>query len=406
MKNLLVSAVLLLLIASPLLVASEAKATPLLSMQAAERCDGCHQMPDRNEPKWDESRYTLSQRRCGMNCGSCHMNPDGGMLRTDGGFTYGTKTLPLSTSISEELQRAIQVVRGNRFITLGGDFRFADIITNQENKRSPFFFPMQGDLYAGSRLGDHVSFLTQFGLERNGNAAVREVFGMVDRLPFNSYVKLGKFIPPYGHRLDDHTAFIRTELFLDHNYPHAYNSGIEVGADPLVAFFRAAYFNEDITPLQNSDNTMHGYSAVAGWKGLWLNLGASFLSEQDVFVGPDFTDRMAYGVFGGVQLWRLSWLFEADLRKDEWSGKSSDADTTALITFNELNFRAARGVTIKARYETFDPDRDVDDDEKIRYLAGLDFHPFPFTEVDAQYRYNETPQEDFGQVLVLIHLWF
>ena len=40
------------------------------------------------------------------------------------------------------------------------------LFTTQDGKKSPFFFPMQGDIYLGSRLGNNLSFLTQFGLQR------------------------------------------------------------------------------------------------------------------------------------------------------------------------------------------------------------------------------------------------
>ena len=63
----------------------DAVATPLIAMQAASKCDSCHVMPDRSDPKWVEANYTLAARRCRATCGSCHVNPDGGMLRTAAG---------------------------------------------------------------------------------------------------------------------------------------------------------------------------------------------------------------------------------------------------------------------------------------------------------------------------------
>lgn len=396
-----------------LLAAANAGATPLIAMQAAARCDSCHVMPDRTDPKWVEANYALADRRCSATCGSCHVNPDGGMLRTAEGQYFGTKHLALIGGVGAPLEKGLSLIKDNPFITFGGDFRFLDMLfTEQEDRKSLFFFPMQGDIYLGSRLGSNVSFLTQFGLQRGGNAEVREIFAMVDRLPYNGYLKFGKFMPPFGHRLEDHTAYVRKELLVDQSNPVSYGSGVEVGVNPLVFYARFAYINEDIIPADSRTTTSTVYSGVFGWQGLWLQLGGSFLQVSDnrtwgfaSGLDPETRgDRTAFGGYGSVNLWRLTWLFEYDLVQNDLAGGGGDFDE--LISFNELNFLAFGGTTFKIRYETLDPNRDLKDDESTRYLAGLEFHPFAFTELDLQYRYNDTPQEKYSQALVMVHLWY
>lgn len=396
------------------LVASPgARATPLLAMQAASTCTSCHAAPDRADPKWVESNYRLAARRCRATCGSCHVNPDGGMLRTAAGQHFGVRSLPLFPGRAAPLEQGLSLIKDNPLLTFGGDFRLLDIFhTGQQDKKSPHFFPMQADIYLGSRLADHLSLLTQFGLQRGGNPVFREVFGMVDNLPYNGHLKFGKFLPPFGHRLDDHTAYIRKELFVDQSSPVSYGSGVEIGINPLVAYARLAYLNEDIAPASNSDATSTIASGVLGWQGLWLQLGGSYLRVTDnrtwgFATGLDAEtrgDRTAYGGYGSVNLWRLTWLFEFDLVRNDLAGGGRDFDE--FITFNELNLLVAKGTTLKARYETLDPDRDLPDDEWSRSLVGLEFHPWPFVELDAQYRYNDTPTENYGQVLLLVHLWY
>lgn len=396
-----------------LFAAGNAGATPLIAMQAAAKCDSCHVMPDRSDPKWVEANYTLAARRCSAVCGSCHANPDGGMLRTAAGEYYGVKHLPLIAGVGAPLEKGLSLIKDNPFLTFGGDFRFIDILyTDQQDKKSLFFFPMQGDIYLGSRLHANVSFLTQFGLQRGGNAEVREVFGMVDRLPYNTYLKFGKFMPPFGHRLEDHTAYIRKELLVDQSNPVSYGSGVEIGVNPLVFYGRFAYLNEDLRPTDSSGATSTVYSGVFGWQGLWLQLGGSFLQVNDNrtwgFASglPAETrgDRTAFGAYGSVNLWRLTWLFEYDFVKNDLAGGGGDFDE--FVSFNELNLLAYKGATLKIRYETLDPNRDVGDDESTRYTAGLELHPFAFTELDFQYRYSETPQQDYGQVLAMVHFWY
>ena len=398
-----------------LLAADRAGATPLIAMQAAASCDSCHVMPDRSDPKWVESNYSLAARRCRATCGSCHVNPDGGMLRTAEGQYYGIRQLPLFGGIGAPLEKGLSLIKSNPFLTFGGDFRFMDIlVTDQENKKSPYFFPMQGDIYLGSRLGSHLSLLTQFGLERGGNAAVREVFAMVDRLPYNAYLKFGKFIPPYGHRLEDHTAYIRSELLVDQSNPVSYSSGAEVGVEPLVFYGRFAYLNEDLRPADNTDATSSVYSGVFGWQGLWLQLGGSFLRVTDNRTWgaasglPSGTqgDRTAYGGYGSVNLWRLTWLFEYDLVQNDLAGEAGDFDE--FITFNEINLLAFRGTTFKVRYETLDPNRDdqgrrVDQIHGRRGIAPFHLHgtrpPVPLQRHAAG---DLRPDPGHGPPLVLI----
>ncbi|MEK7850531.1 MAG: hypothetical protein AAB275_01490, partial [Deltaproteobacteria bacterium] len=230
-----------------LCLAEGAGATPLFSMQAAERCDACHEMPDRSNPKWVEENYKISERKCRLSCGVCHVNQSGGMLRSDSGFVFGTKALPWKTDIPEDIQSGLKVIKDNRFLTLGGDFRGL-ILSREGSDTNPLFFPMQADLYVNANVGKHIALLTQIGMERGGNAAVREEFLMLKDFPYNSYIKAGKFIPPYGLRLDDHTAFIRTKIAFDHSQPGSYVSGYEVGAEPVLLFARLSQFNADVTP--------------------------------------------------------------------------------------------------------------------------------------------------------------
>jgi hypothetical protein len=149
-----------------------------------------------------------------------------------------------------------------------------------------------------------------------------------------------------------------------------------------------------------------------GWQGLWLQLGGSFLRVIDNrnwgfasgLTEETLGDRTAYGGYGSVNLWRLTWLFEYDLVKNDLAEGGRDFDE--LISFNELNMPVFKGTTFKVRYETLDPNRDIKDDELTRYMAGLELHLFTFTELDLQYRYTDTPQESYGQVLAMVHLWY
>ncbi len=384
----------------------EARATPLLAMQSVERCDTCHEEPDRSDPKWVEENYKLSERKCRVSCNVCHVNPSGGMQRNGTGYYYGTKSLSFTTDVPDDVERYIEAIREHGFLTIGGDFRFM-AIRGDSTDVDPLYFPMQADLYLNARVQKHVALFTQFGLERAGNSTVREVFGLVDNFPYNSYVKFGRFIPPYGLRLDDHTAFIRTKLELSQAQSDAYFSGVEAGAEPTLFFARASHFNSDTTPAGSTGLTPAGYSATAGWAGRWLHLSLSYLGINDLDASSTgSTERSAYGVSGALRYKTLTYLFEFDRKGDDvTSGSVSTED--ADITFNELNWRAAQGVNLKARYETYSPDASTGEAELKRYAAGVDFYPFPFTEVNAQYRTTDSePGETASDFFVIGHIWF
>ncbi len=389
-----------------ILAAKDADATPLFSMQSAEKCDTCHEMPDRSNPKWVEENYTISERKCRLSCGVCHVNPSGGMLRNKSGFIFGTKALPWKTDIPDDIRDSLQSIRSNKFLSLGGDFRFLRL-DGEDRDTSPLLFPMQADLHANADLGNHVAFMTQFGMERGGNSTVREAFGMIKDLPYNSYLKVGKFVPPYGHRLEDHTAFIRTKVGLDHSQPDAYVSGYEIGTEPVLLFARLSMFNADVTPANDTGKTPHGFSGEFGWRGLWLHLGLSYMDISDFDSSlTSETDRSAYGIFGALRYKNLSYLFEVDSRMDDIEGIGT-SNEKALITFNEVNYHVVKGSNIKLRYETYDPDEALTDDEQRRYVIGYDFYPYPFTELNVQYRINrEADERSNNDLLLMVHLWF
>lgn len=381
--------------------AQRVSATPLFAMQSAERCDTCHAAPDRSDPKWIEENTPLERRKCRLSCNVCHVNPSGGMLRNETGQYFGLNFLPSDKTVPEAMRGGTSAGA----LTLGGDFRFM-ALSEQDRDNNPVFFPMQADLYASARVLERLTFMSQFGLEQGGNTSVREAFGIFGGdTPYNSYVKAGKFMPPYGHRLADHTALIRSKLGFDGSDPSAYYSGVEVGAEPVLFFGRAAMFNQNTTPALNTDSSRRGMSAVAGWRGLWLHLGASYLSMENYEVSASgASDRSAIGIYGALRgkdmgmLDRLTYLFEFDYVDD-----SGPEEFT--VSYNELAYRLMDGVTLKARQESFVSDTE---DDEARYAIGADLYPYPFTEVTVEYRINrESGNEiDNNELMLIGHIWF
>ena len=341
------------------------------------------------------------------------------MLRTAAGHVLRDEApARWSSGVSAPLEKGLSLIKDNPFLTFGGDFRFLGIlVTDQDDKKSPLFFPMQGDIYLGSRLGEPSSPSSRSSAcSAAATPRCARSSAWSTASPTTPTLKFGKFMPPVRPPArGSHRRTSARSCFVDQSNPVSYGSGVEVGADPLV-LLRPLRLPQRGPPARRSntdDDLDRLLRRPRGWQGLWLQLGGSFLHVNDnrnwgAVSGPRPGRPAATGrrtaAYGSVNLWRLTWLFEYDLVQNDLAGSAGDFDE--FISFNELNFLAFRGTTFKVRYETLDPNRDIKDDELTRYAAGLEFHPYTFTELDFQYRYNDTPQEDYGQVLAMVHFWF
>ena len=78
-----------------------------------------------------------------------------------------------------------------------------------DDRGSTSIFPMQADFYFSAQLMDAVTLYYDQGFRRGLDLNNFETFALAQVLPFDGYVKVGKFVPAFGWKLDNHTAFIR-----------------------------------------------------------------------------------------------------------------------------------------------------------------------------------------------------
>jgi len=336
----------------------------------------------------DESKVTFD-------CRTCHVNPTGGGMRNHHGMEFALDKLPL-VSKNEATEKTAHSANINDYLAIGADFRLAYLHAEQETtgsaaKYKDSFFPMQADFYAALTPIKHLTIYYQDGVEASGS---REAFVLVDQLPYNAHLKVGRFIPPYGLKLDDHTSFIRDKLgFRAPSFGK--DVGLEVGFGERRWFGNAAIFNGNGTG--GDDNDKKGLSATGGWKSPRFWWAGSLLYNETV------SDEKTYiGSYGAVNYGKLSLLGELDL---------TDTQTTSKITgsaaYAELDWKIRQGIVAKLKYDRHDPDDSLSDDELSRYTVGVDIHPYAFTEVVVQYRVNEeTPEIQNDQALVMLHLYF
>jgi hypothetical protein len=228
---------------------------PLFPIKYGADCTACHGADILDL----EGKVPLSQRKCSLNCDSCHVNPSGGGMRNQYARYYARNrssmfSIPAMSKIEKDRQRI------ERYIQLGGDLRWAKV--DFEDRKDMEFY-MHREYYVAVHPLPYISFYYQNGRYPRGIDSRRESFLLIRDLPYNSYVKVGRFIPPFGLRIPDHTSWVRDSLNLGH---FDWVDGVEFGTNPLIPFFEGAYFDEMGNKAFGNDP-----------KGFSLNVGAKAL---------------------------------------------------------------------------------------------------------------------------------
>ena len=78
-----------------------------------------------------------------------------------------------------------------------------------------------------------------------------------------------------------------------------------------------------------------------------------------------------------------------------------------MAVFSEIGIRPQQGVWLLTRYEVFDEQQGVKDNELQRLTIGFEIFPFTFMEVRPQYRiYLDKASKNNNIALWQMHIWF
>jgi hypothetical protein len=262
-------------------------------------------------------------------------------------------------------------------------------------------------LYAeGALWGSQGGLGARVGGEEIDPVGLHETFVMTHEWPGNSYLKGGRFIPPFGTRLDDHTAPVRRQLGFDPGRPSSYVSGLELGADLNYPYLNVAVFQPgagQTAILPAGDGT--GVSGVGGWRDLAWGLGGSGYYADT----PD-ERRTMLGVNGYLNPWRLSadipltYLFEAD-----WVSlrpATTSREIQQIAGFHELDWALMPGLGLRLRHDYFDPDLDVVDDHLNRLSLQADIFPYRFFALQLVGRLGMPARfPTTGDFIVILRAW-
>jgi hypothetical protein len=280
--------------------------------------------------------------RTGYACSQCHLNHTGGGMRTPFGSLYGQLTLPqrlLRWRDGENLLPADPDAR----LAIGADARFQALAISSPDTASAFSFEVpEANVYAEGRLiPGHLSVYFDEKLGPGG-AGARELFAIAQTKTWDAYIKVGKFMPPYGWRLPDDAAYIRQYTGFTYSAPDV---GVEAGIAPGRWSAQLAITNG--ASGGSEDNRSKQFSLLAQTRFKIWRFGVS--ASNNIAGGARVTQA---GLFGGIALGRLVLLGEADQRRTKENGGTSDR----RIAFAEADLQIARGLDLKFTHDWTDPD--------------------------------------------------
>jgi hypothetical protein len=354
--------------------------------------------------------------RTGASCQSCHINPSGKGMRTEFGRTYGRDELTMAL-LKEQTDFDDLPSKITEYFSIGGDFR--TLYYYDQATRTSSFFQMQGNLYFDFRLNKSVRVYFSKGLY-DGSF---ELFGLAKALPLDGHVKIGRFLPAYGTRIDDHNAFIRGGPYgnpalsglIPSGYPkglpfgeRAEDTGIELGIAPGPFTLTAGIFNGTPGVLQPTAGTKHK-TAVLRTEGRFRVAEIKMSLGGSVYVTPNSNANTYYGVFGAITpLEGLTVTSEVDYIESKPSAGSS---ATGMVFWSELNWMVIQGIELKVGYDFYDPDRDLRMGTVSQLSLGAEFFLMSGVEFRPTYKIgleNLTPSRSVenDQFLMIFHFFF
>ena len=342
-------------------------------------------------------RYSIQES---SGCINCHINPTGSGMRNDyGSNVYSLDELSIRKWINTGDEDWDGYISDN--IQIGGEFRIQSYDGQDKNR----IFPMQIDLYSNIDINDNVDLFFKYGDESEFYAILKNIFNL-------SWIKVGKTMPNYGFKLDDHTSFIRggnsgnTHIADNHNLDQGllfdYMSGYK---DPIIIesglkFGKSVNFTFSVSSgLRDvSDEELINFTSNINYINK-LDFG-SFLFGTSFMKEHDFT--MA-GLYGGFSRGKMTFSYEID-KTQQWI-----SDYESIASYAEIAYKPIQGIHVIAKYDYFDKDYDLQDGAVSRYSLGMNVFPYNILEIKFQMRHYlvETLDLDLDtEYLIQFHTWF
>jgi hypothetical protein len=312
----------------------------------------------------------------GFKCSACHVNPTGGGLRNQAGALYAQNALA-----AWRLPEGAQWSGGiGSAVRLGGDLRTGETRTRVPGEATQKTSGMeQFRLYADVQLVSDLFGAYVDQQLRPGRSQRQEAYLRLGSATRGWYAKAGQFYLPFGWRLQDNSAFVRSLSGVSMATP---DKGVELGLELGDWSLQLARSNGpgNVGPISG-----HQWTGQAVWLQPWGRAGLALASTKSSAGG-----REAVGLFGGFSTGPLAWLGEVDLVSD---GGFAEGRRQLLATLAEVNWGVARGHNLKFSAEWLDPDRKIAQDHKARLSLLYEFTPIAYTQLRfGLRRYDGIPQ--------------
>ena len=349
----------------------------------------------------------------GSKCIDCHVNPTGGEMRNSRGWSFSRNVLPMMTTDKDfEMSNKL-----NENIQFGFDFRGNYLVKTDSSSTKSDFQRMQGAIYTNVQLSELIDVYAKYDFIWG----IWEAYGVARVLSNGSYIKGGSFVPNFGIRTDDHTAYTRggdmgivTPAGTNANRgliydPQYVESGVEAGLFINdFTLLTASVGNSRSPQVFTSDPT---YTAslrfdpgIGDDAGLFF--GGSFaayktkrLNSQFQAINPNVN---MYGGFAGFGTGGFTVMGEYDIA----DGLTDDGIKTSVLMI-EGTYLIVKGLNAVLRYDRYDTNIETSDDEFSRVVVGFEIFPFSFMEIRPQFRIqSEKPEVDNNTLLVQFHLFY
>jgi len=347
--------------------------------------------------------------RQGAKCSACHTNQTGGGKRTAFAHIHAHDILQDLDLLP--IPPGMKAFNGevNQYLSFGSDLRVRNTTVFEDRPdqlgrvpdneafrrhvRSNDFGVNEFLLYGQVDVWPDI--VTLYADEDfTSGANNREVFGMIRGVvPWDTYLKAGRFFPTYGLRVQDDEAFVRARTgytFQNHD------EGVELGTQPGPVFLSTSITNgsagdKDVAATFNAYTVFEDVPTV-----------------RNVMVGGSFaraSNKRDYGAFyAGSNLWRFTYLAEFDLIDDRKTGSPGGNDDYA--SYAELDFLALTWLNLRGTFEFIKVAHDRD---QTRYTIGAEPFINRVIQPRIQYRINNgdpsQPEQNRPELWLELHFF-
>ncbi len=357
-------------------------------------------------PGFSLPRFALRQ---GSLCIDCHINPTGGIMRSKGGWKYGMEILPLYSPRDKEFTTSNKIADNIEF---GLDYRTQYVYSQQFKKAA--FQKMEGAAYLNVELTKNVDVLADYDFINQ----IWHAYGIANVLPGKGYIKAGSFVPNYGLKIDDHSAYTRggdlgylfstgqnQGLIFD---PRFDVTGVELGFNLSDYTLLTASVGSSTNSLNFDTSPVYTISLQASpviANTVSTLLGASYMTFKGPLNYPPFPIFSRVNMYGGYIGFGFSdftFLSEYDIAADF---EETGINSAAMLL--KLSYRFTKGVEGIIRYDRFDFNRSNSMNRVSRIIAGVEFFPYSFVEIRPQYRFQiENPNVKNDSFIIQFHFFY